>query len=178
MEPTIAWVPAVFNRELGLSAGAAGNVFAVVAIVGGLLGPLAGGWCADAAYRRRDISGRLLVCAAAAGMLAIAMSLVGTQATRITVPTLVAASFCICALSAVGMTVVQETLPPSIRGFTTGMIYAASGLLAGAGPTLVAAVSQGIGTTLGVAITLVAAPAAFTAMLLFLLALRRWQRAA
>jgi MFS family permease len=167
----IGWIPAVFSREYGFSVADSGTVFAAIAIVGGSIGPLAGGWAGDRVYRRWGPDGRLAACSAAAGLLGILYLSFISGVVGVLIASLVFIAILITGVGTVGMVVIQEVLPDRLRGLGTGLTYSFGMLIAGNGPTAVAMVNEWAysGQHTGVAITTICTPTAFMAASLFAL---------
>ena len=161
----IGWIPAVYSREFGFSIADAGTVFAIVAIVGGSIGPLAGGWAGDRVYRRWGADGRLAACSAAAGLLAILYLFFLSGSAAILVAGLFLIAILITGVGTVGMVVIQEVLPDRIRGLGTGLTYSFGMVIAGNGPTAVAMVNEWAysGQATSTAVATVCSPTALTA---------------
>lgn len=168
----IGWIPAVFSREFGYSVAEAGSVFATVAIAGGCVGPILGGWASDRIYHRWGAGGRLAACSAAAGLLSLLyLSFLLTTPMILTICLLLIAIL-ITSIGTVGMVVIQELLPDRLRGLGTGLTYSFGMLIAGNGPTVVAMVNEWAysAQSTSLAITTVCFPSALFAALCLALA--------
>lgn len=138
----LSWMPTVYTRTYGYDAQQAGFAFGLITLVAGSVGPLIGGWFADALYRRHGAIGRVWLAAAAClccvpllavyvvkapGWLTVALTLNG-----------------MCTVAALSTTYInaQALLPDRTRGLATGIIAATTSLVGSAGPTLVALSSE------------------------------------
>lgn len=141
-EANLSWLAAVYTRVHGYTQRQAGDVLGLIALAGGGVGPVVGGWLADRIYARHGLAGRLGLCLAACAC-ATPLLLVYLQGSALLLTAALAASaFFLTAALTVGMVVMQQALPPRIKGLGTGLLYSAIGVVAGSGATLVALVTD------------------------------------
>jgi MFS family permease len=141
-EANLSWLAAVYTRVHGYTQRQAGDVLGLIALAGGGVGPVVGGWLADRVYARHGLPGRLALCLGACAC-ATPLLLVYLQGSALLLTAALAASaFFLTAALTVGMVVMQQALPPRIKGLGTGLLYSAIGVVAGSGATLVALVTD------------------------------------
>lgn len=170
----IAWIPTVFIREFGFSLSSAGAAFAGIAITGGILGPLVGGWVGDIAFKRHGISGRLEVCMLASLMLSVLYLGVLLWSHYAIIAVLVLVAILVMTVGSVGMVIVQDFLPERLRGLGTGVTYSLGLLFAGNGPTAVALANRYLygDSHTSLAIATICVPASLLSATMLFLALR------
>jgi MFS family permease len=140
-----AWFPTFLQRTLGVSPGDVSARLGPIAIIGGSAGFLAGGVVADWFAERAPARGRIhaAVLAAVLAIPCLAFGLVATPGVSLALY----APFSVLdgvALAA-GVTAIQTLVPANRQGFIIAVqafVYVIAGL--GAGPTVVAVVTEGI----------------------------------
>jgi MFS family permease len=165
-----AWSPTILSRSYDLSGADIGVWLGSAAILGGVLGTLAGGVLADIAVKSGGSASRLRL-AAAFGVGAIIGGFAGVASTAPVMIVLIFIwVFCSSAAGTIGFTAVQEFMPNEMRGLATSLIGFCNTVIGlGMGPIMVAWFADRIfheRTGLGWSLSLVAVPAGVACCLL------------
>lgn len=167
----LSWTPALLSRRFGLGAGTIGSVLGAVVIVVGVLGATGAGIVADGLVRRGVEKARLKLA-----YVTLIVGAIGTLVVAAPSPLLVFLLVGIWILASTsgqtaGLTVLQEVTPNEIRGLSVSiasLLNIGLGLALGAAlPTLVAKYLLEDTQAVGLAMTLVALPAAIVSILLY-----------
>ena len=152
---TLVWVVPTFSRSFGMSTGYADTVMGIALVVGGLLGPVIGGFAADRCINSGGAA-RAMMLLASLGALSGALGLFALA------PESVFASICLTAFILVGsmiisvvLTLVTVLLPNELRGFCVSVLSVGQILLSfGLAPSLVSVTAAEIGGSASVAVAL------------------------
>jgi len=141
-EANLSWLATVYTRNHGFTPRQAGDVLGLIALVGGGVGPLAGGWLADRLFIRHGLSGRISVClGACAASTPLLLVYLQPSAALLTLALACSAFFLTAAVTA-GVVVLQQALPARKRGLGTGLFYSALTIVSAGGGTIVALVTD------------------------------------
>lgn len=145
MYALLAWAPAFYQREFGLSIATVGHQLGLIVLLSGSAGAIAGGVFGDLMIRHRAY-GRVLVAIGGSlcGLPLLVGSLIAANPTASLI--MLAAGFFFLTITVVsGPALMQQVTPPRMRGLTTAGIAMITNLLGlGLGPTVVAVVTEGI----------------------------------
>ena len=167
----LSWTPTLLSRRFGLGAGEIGTVLGAVVVLAGVLGAAGAGIVADRLVRRGVEKGRLKLAyftliVGAIGTLVAAAPVAGLVFLLVGVWILASTSG-----QAAGLTILQEMVPNEIRGLSVSI---SSLVNIGLGLALGAALPAAVGLyilhdtqAMGLAMTLVALPAAVLSILLY-----------
>jgi MFS family permease len=167
----LSWTPALLSRRFGLGAGEIGTVLGAVVIAAGVLGATGSGIVADRLVRRGIDKARL--------KLAYVTLIVGTIGTLVAAAPSTALIFSLVGVwilastsgQTAGLTILQEVAPNEIRGLSvsiSSLVNIGLGLALGAAlPSVVAVYVLHDTQAVGLAMTLVALPAAIVSILLY-----------
>lgn len=172
----IAWAPALLSRRYAMTPDAVGLALGSLVVVAGVVATVAGGVISDVAVKRYGPSGRIWVATLCA-VLAFPFALVALASSpnqilaAVTLWTLFSS-----AAGTIGITAVQEIVPNRARGLSVSFIAFGNIMLGlGGGATLTGYVTDHVFAdplAIGQSLTLVIAPLAGAAILLFLHAAR------
>ncbi|TWB41145.1 MFS transporter [Nitrospirillum pindoramense] len=172
----IAWAPALLSRRYAMTPDAVGLALGSLVVAAGVVATVAGGVISDVAVKRYGPPGRIwvaTVCAALAFPFAL-VSLTSSPSQVLAAVTLW--TLFSSAAGTIGITAVQEIVPNRARGLTVSFISFGNILLGlGGGATLTGYVTDHVFAdplAIGQSLTLVIAPLAGAAALLFLHASR------
>ncbi|HEX7114583.1 MAG TPA: MFS transporter [Steroidobacter sp.] len=175
-----AWLPALLMRRFQMTPAEVGGSVGAIAIGCGVFGALIGGVVADTLQRRGFMDAKVRVAALGA-ILLIPLLMFPILPSASSVMLLFAAYALVMAtLTPAGLAAVQDLAPSELRGLIVALqafVYTLLGL--GCGPTLVAAVTDHVvrdSAKVGVAITIVALPAALLSIVLLWRALPAFRR--
>ena len=167
----LSWTPALLSRRFGLGAGEIGTVLGTVVVLAGVLGATGAGIVADRLVRLGIDKARL--------KLAYVTLIVGTIGTLVAAAPSAALIFSLVGVwilastsgQAAGLTILQEIVPNEIRGLSvsiSSLVNIGLGLALGAAlPALVVEYILHDTQAVGLAMTLVALPAAIVSILLY-----------
>ena len=167
----LSWTPALLSRRFGLGAGEIGTVLGAVVVLAGVLGATGSGIVADRLVRLGIDKARL--------KLAYVTLIVGTIGTLVAAAPAAASIFSLVGVwilastsgQAAGLTILQEVVPNEIRGLSvsiSSLVNIGLGLALGAAlPALVVEYILHDTQAVGLAMTLVALPAAIVSILLY-----------
>jgi MFS family permease len=173
----LSWTPSLLSRRFGLSAGEIGTVLGAVVVLAGVLGATGAGIVADRLVRRGVAKARL--------KLAYVMLFVGAFGTLVAAAPAAALIFSLVGVwilastsaQAAGLTILQEVAPNEIRGLSvsiSSLVNIGLGLALGAAlPALVVVYVLHDTQAVGLAMTVVALPAAIVAILSYRRAMQR-----
>jgi MFS family permease len=135
-----AWVPTLYIRRFGWTAGEAGIRYGLLVTVCGTLGTLVGGWLADRWRRRGVVDANLRVgVVAAVGMVPLSLGYTLSPQVWTSFGFLAGAQFLAGMPWGVAAAAVQEAVPASMRGQASALYLFAINLIGlGIGPTAVA----------------------------------------
>lgn len=172
-----AWSPTILSRSHELSGADIGLWLGSAAILGGVLGTLAGGVLADLAVKKSGSAARLRL-AAAFGVGAIIGGFAGVAATAPVMIVLIFIwVFCSSAAGTIGFTAVQEFMPNEMRGLATSLIGFCNTVIGlGMGPIVVAWFADRIfhdRAGLGWSLSLVAVPAGVACCVLMIVCAKK-----
>jgi MFS family permease len=173
----LSWTPALLTRRFGYTPAEAGAMLGSISVLAGIVGVISAGALSDRWARTAGVRARLTFAfgACCAGVLGttIGFSETGVQS---------AVCFAIWSLmtvsiSTVGISAVQDMMPAALRGLSMSFISFGNIVLGlSLGPTLTAMATEHVfqdPKAVGWAITLVSAPAALLATILFGITLAR-----
>jgi MFS family permease len=172
------WVPVLLLRNLHMAPAAVGVTTGVIALAGGAVAAVLGGYLSDRFVRRDPAGGRLKLMLVLLPLMAAASTLIAA----VDHPSLVIASFALTATVATMVTQLAYTILPELAPSAgRGQILAGFGLIGnicgmGLAPTAVALITDQIlhdERRLPLSLALVAAPALLLAGVLVALALPR-----
>jgi len=152
---TLVWVVPTLSRSFAMSTGYADAVMGSALVIGGLLGPVIGGFAADRCLNSAGVAGAMT-------LLASLGALSGVLGLFALAPGAVIASICLTAFILVGtmmisvvLTLVTVVLPNELRGFCVSVLSVGQILLSfGLAPSLVSITAAEIGGSAGVGIGL------------------------
>jgi len=152
---TLVWVVPTLSRSFGMSTGDADTVMGIALVIGGLLGPVIGGFAADRCLNSGGAA-RAMLLLASLGALSGVLGLFALA------PGAVFASICLTAFILVGsmmisvaLTLVTVLLPNELRGFCVSVLSVGQILLSfGLAPSLVSITAAEIGGSASVGIAL------------------------
>ncbi|MDE1150864.1 MAG: MFS transporter [Azospirillaceae bacterium] len=172
----MSWAPALLSRRYAMAPDAIGLMLGTLIVVAGVIATVAGGLISDVVVKRRGPSGRIQVAAICAA-LAFPFALVALAGTAnqvlaaVTLWTLFSS-----AAGTIGITAIQEIVPNRARGLSVSFVAFGNIMLGlGGGATLTGYVTDHVFAdplAIGRSLTLVIAPVAGAAILLFLYASR------
>ncbi len=176
----LSWSPALLARRFGFSPGEIGATLGAISIAAGLIGTPAAGILIDWYTRRHGMKSRvrLAFLLALLGLLGAPVGLMPQSSA------VLAAVFCWIFISSmlgiVSIATVLDMLPGDARGFATSTIAFSNTIIGlGLGPTLVAIATDhlyGAPSSVGIALSTVAAPAILFACVFYFSAAKRWNR--
>lgn len=172
----VSWVPAVLGREFGWAPDMVGARYGMVVLAASPVGLLFGGWLADRFVAAGAANGHIRVAALAALIgLPFALALAVPHGPAGVLAAVAGLHFAVSMPMGVVPAFLQIATPARARGQVSGFYVLVINLIGlGVGPTLVGALSTGLGD-LRTAVSLVAAPAMLAAALLLgLLARGTW----
>ncbi|ARR55074.1 MFS transporter [Rhizorhabdus wittichii DC-6] len=168
---TLVWVVPTLSRSFGMGAGYASGVMGMALVIGGLLGPILGGFAADrclnsgGAARAMTLLASLAALSGALGLFALA-------------PGGLSASICLTAfllvgsmINSVSLTLITVLLPNELRGFCVAVLSVVLILFSfGLAPSLVSITAAGIGgpADVGIALAMVCGTASVVSGAAFL----------
>jgi len=175
----LVWTAPVLQRTFGMSPNAVGGIVATALLLGGILGPVAGGFIADLCQRtggpRRTMTAISALTALAA--VAAAYPLVPQSAVPILLVLFITLIFAIVVM---GVTLFTLVVPSEIRGFCQAVLAGAC-VVAGAGvaPLAVSVLSGALGgpAKLSDALALICVVTSMAAALIFLLFRKAYAKA-
>lgn len=176
----LSWTPAMLSRRFGYSPLAIGASLGTIAIISGVIGTPAGGYITDWCTKRWGAQARpkLAFAIVLFGIFGAPIGFATTSSQALLAVTCWV--FVSSVLGIVSIATVLDLLPTESRGFATSTISFSNTIIGlGLGPTLVALASDHIfksGDAVGLAITMVAAPAILLACAFYYLAIQRWDR--
>ncbi|WP_077032866.1 MFS transporter [Pelomonas sp. KK5] len=179
----LAWLPTVLSRQHGFDAQQVGFAFGAIATIAGSLGPIAAGYIDAWAYKRFGSPGRLRSCAIAALLCAPCLMAFGGSSAHVLIGALIVSGVISMMAMTLSFLAIQAALPPSKRGFGSGLANAVSNLASASAPTLVAMTSAVLPVgpgAIGVGVAVVAVGAfALNGVIYAMTAtgLGRWERA-
>jgi len=167
----VSWAPSVLTRRFEWRPEAVGLAFGFITALAGIIGSVSGGTLSDFAERRVGFAGRFRVCFAAAllgGCAALAIS--GHSANWVL--TGVGVWVLVSTVGGIGgLVAIQSAVPNQYRGTGASVLTFCNTLFGyGCGPTFVALVTErgfASAQSVGYAISVVVAPAALLAAILF-----------
>lgn len=169
------WAAPLLIRNHGLSPGAFAGWLSAIVLGAGILGSFAGGQLAEFGRRRAGRAG-VLVPALAAALVCAPLSVYAIVPSVPLLAVLLGGVLLLGAtIATVGIVALTLNIPNDIRGLALGANVLATGMFGAAlAPTLIGVVSSALGgdTQLGVAITVISAPAGLLAALFFYIAMR------
>jgi MFS family permease len=174
----MSWAPSLLLRSFAYTPVEVGAALGAVGVATGIAGTMLGGLLSDLIYRRGYREARLRI-AAIASLLCIPGAAVAAAPTGSAVIAVLAIWMLASAVGgSVGITAVQDVLPPSIIGTGSALIAFCNITLGlGVGPTLVALASDHLfGGSVGAGLSAVMVPAAAAASVLFAASTRAYLR--
>jgi MFS family permease len=174
----MSWAPSLLLRSFAYTPVEVGAALGAVGVATGIAGTMLGGLLSDLIYRRGHREARLRI-AAIASLLCIPGAAVAAAPTGSLVVAVLAIWMLASAVAgSVGITAVQDVLPPSIIGTGSALIAFCNITLGlGVGPTLVALASDHLfDSSVGAGLSAVMVPAAIAASLLFAASTRSYLR--
>lgn len=176
---TLVWVVPTLSRSFGMSAGYGNSVMGIALLVGGLLGPVVGGFLADKSLNTGGGARAMTVLAALA-------ALSGVLGLFALAPGSLSASLCLTLflltgsmIIAVALTLITVLFPNELRGFCTSVLSTAQILLSfGLAPALVSSVAAQIGgpARIGVALAVTCSAASIVCAAAFFVGRRYLRR--
>jgi MFS family permease len=176
----ISWAPSVLSRRFHWRPDEIGLAFGFITAAAGIAGSISGGTLSDFAERRKGLIGRLQVCLLAA-TAAVCAALAVSGASAYFVLAGVGLWVLISTVGGIGgLVAIQSAVPNQYRGISASVFTFCNTLLGyGCGPTLVAVVTERAfqaPEAVGYAISVVVAPAAAIAAMLFFHAIKAFPR--
>jgi MFS family permease len=174
-----AWLPAMMGRRFHIPAFKAGPMIGAIAIVFGGLGTILGGLFADRLVRRGVADARLRIALIAYTIALPTFVFPLMPAAGLSLALYAAYSIVSGIGGSAGLAATQDAVPPQMRGFSVSLqafLYTLFGL--GVGPSVVALTTQTIArgpAGVGLAMMVVAIPAALVALLLLAIARRPYR---
>jgi MFS family permease len=172
----VSWVPTVLSRDFYWSPDRVGVAFGIVTASAGIAGALLGGWIADAAARRGGTAGRLAISIVGAAVAVAAAAAVAGGSAYLVLCGLGLWIFAATVAEVSVVAVVQELIPPQLRGTGMAFLTFTNTLVGlGGGPTLIAATTQFVyqtPTAVDASITTVGVLAAVGASIVFIVSRR------
>lgn len=166
----LAWLPAVLKRQFNYGPQQVGLAFAVIAGIGGIAGPMTGGWLGDRVFARHGTSGRIWLTAGMAVVCSVLLLSYLSKDAYFLIAGLALNGMLTVGVLVLGYVGLQAIVPQERRGLSTGIMSATGSMFAAAGPTLVALISERLssgGGALGYATALVCASLSAVAALAF-----------